>query len=160
KFLDVLNAREYMAFVNEARTNNGLAPLYTDQQIDSIAAATDFDWQRAILKDNFSHNQQIVLSGQDNRNNYLVSGNYTDQNSLIQNAGFKRYGIRLNYERKITDKLTFGIRSNLSLNDRKYGQQSNWTGITGSNAVRGAMMYSPIQTAYDDDGEVDMDFVN
>lgn len=160
KYLDVLNSREYMNFINEARASGGLAPRFDEQAIDSISAAINFDWQREILKNSFSHNQQLSLSGADERNKYYVTGNYTDQNSLILNAGFKRYGFRLNYERKVSGRLTFGLNTNMSLMDRQYGQQSNATAITNSNVVLGAMIYTPIQGAYDLENDIDDAFVN
>lgn len=160
KYINVLNAREFMAFYNEASINNGADSVYKQYKIDSIANVIDFDWQKEVLKSSFSQNHQLSVSGRDDRNGYLISGNYTDQNSLIQNAGFKRYGLRINYDRKVSDKLSIALRSNISIMNRNYGVQSNAVGLPTANAVLGSLIFSPIRSAYTDDGELDGAFTN
>ena len=160
KKIDVLNSRDYMHFRNEAALNSGLDSAYRQRQIDSIAQAVNVNWQDLVYQEKLSQEHLLSVSGRGDRENYLISGNYTDQNSLIQNAGFKRYGLRINYERKVSDKFTVNLRSFMSSTNRQYGQQGNWTGIPGSNAVLGALIYTPLQNATNDEGMLDETFNN
>lgn len=160
KYIDVLGSREYMEFVNEGRINSGLEPAFTSAQMDSIVQTTNVNWQKLVLQNNFSHDQLAQLSGRDDHNNYLISGNVSNQQSLIKNAGFKRYGIRFNYERKISDKLTVSVKSNLSYTDRKFGQQSSRVGTPGQSAVLGSLIFAPINNWVNEEGDLNDALVN
>ncbi|AKQ46185.1 hypothetical protein TH63_12025 [Rufibacter radiotolerans] len=165
KKLKVLNTRDYLNYRNEASLNDGKDSVYTHMEVDSILRKSpNIDWQDEVYSSPINHTQQLSFSGKDEKSSYLLSANYTDQESILTNADFKRYGLRLNYTREVTKKLTVGIRTYFSIADRNYGQESNWTGILGSSAVLGALSFNPLRTPYviNDEGasELDENFTN
>ncbi|OAQ40334.1 hypothetical protein A5893_05115 [Pedobacter psychrophilus] len=161
KQLDMLSSYEYMIMKNEANVNDGKAPVYNDNTLDSISKALNINWQDEVYRNAISQDHQISITGKDQKYSYLLSGNYSDQQSVIQKAGYKRGGVRLNYERQISPKLTVGLRTYLSVADRKFGLQSNWTGILGSTVVLGALSFNPLQNPYDPEtGDFDEDLAN
>lgn len=168
KKLNVLSSANYAHFRNEAYLNEGgdssnlgsAGGTFSLHQIDSLYSAPNVDWQDVIYRDALSQDHQVSVSGRDPKNRYLLSGNFSDQQSIMRKAEFERYGLRFNFEREVTPKLTVGIRNYFSLSNRIYGQQSNWTGILGSSAVMGALSFNPLRTPYNEDGEVDEEFAN
>lgn len=160
KLIPVLNTTDYLAFVNEANVNDGKAAVYTQAQIDSTAAVTNSNFQDLIYRTAISQDHQLSLSGGEAKNNYLISGNYTDQNSMIINAGLTRAGLRANYDRQVTDKLKISMRSYVSLTTRNYAQQSNGAQVLSATAVAGALAFRPDKSPYDASGELDEDFAN
>lgn len=169
KQLKMLSSLDYMIYRNEAYLNDGgpgltpgdpLTKPYSDFQLDSISKAININWQDEVYHKAFSQDHQVSFSGRDAKSNYLISGNYSDQKSIIKNAGYKRYGFRVNYERHLSNRLTVGINTYYSLANRLYGQQSNWTGILGSSAVMGALSFNPLQSAFDANGDLDENFAN
>ncbi|TZF85503.1 TonB-dependent receptor (plasmid) [Pedobacter sp. BS3] len=158
KKIPLLNNYEYMLFKNEAMVNDGLAPTYKQAQLDTASRMPNTDWQDLIYRNALSQDYQISFSGRENKKyNYLLSGNYSDQQSIIINAGYRKGGVRLNYERNVSPKLTLGLRTALSLTDRKFGLQSSWTGLAGSSVVLGALWYNPLRepTSADNSGDED-----
>ncbi len=169
KQLKMLSSLDYMNYRNEAYLNDGGAGLtpgdpvtkpYSDFQLDSISNAININWQDEVYRNALSQDHQLAFSGRDAKSNYLISGNFSDQNSILQNASYKRYGLRVTYERQISSRLTVGIKTYFSLANRNYGQQSNWTGILGSSAVMGALSFNPLKSAYEPDGTLDEEFAN
>lgn len=166
KRLDVLNSLEYMQMKNEAAVNdgtfgNGIVTTYSDFQLDSISKAININWQDLVYRGAVAQDYQLSFSGKEKGFNYLLSGNYSDQQSIIDKAGFTKGGLRLNFEKNISPKLTVGLRSFLALADRKFGLQSNWTGILGSSVVMGAISFNPLQNPFDPEtGEIDEDLAN
>ncbi|MEJ7691478.1 TonB-dependent receptor [Daejeonella sp.] len=160
KKLDVLSSRQYMDFRNEAALNDGLTAPFTAFQLDSVEKTQGIIWQDLIYRNAFSQDHQLSVSGRDDKSNYYITGNFSDQNSIIRNAGFKRGGLRVNYEKKVSPKLTVGIRNYFSLADRNFGQQSNKEGIFGSSAVGGALSFNPLNSPYLEDGTIDETFAN
>lgn len=168
KKIKMLNSADYAHFRNEAYLNDGgdsaglgtAGGTYSLSQIDSLYSARNVDWQEEVYRNALSQDHQISISGRDPRNRYLLSGNYSDQKSIIRGASFDRYGLRFNFEREVNSRFTVGLRNYFSLSNRVYGQQSNWTGILGSSAVMGALSFNPLRTPYNDDGDVDESFAN
>lgn len=159
--IKMLGARDFMTYKNEANLNDGKDSVYTQHVMDSmLATGISMNWQDAIYETALSQDHQISLSGRDGRNDYLVSGNYSDQRGIIKNAQYKRYGFRANFSRQVNDKLKISIKNYFSMADRYYGQQSNWTGIMGSSAVMGALVTNPLQEPFEADGDLDETFAN
>ncbi len=105
-------------------------------QLDSIQLVANTDWQDLVYRKALSQDHQVSFSGSDPKGNFLISLNYTKQNSIVNYAGFTRGGIRINFEKEIIPKLTVGLRSYFSIANRDFAQQSNGTGILGSSAER------------------------
>jgi TonB-linked SusC/RagA family outer membrane protein len=161
KQLDMLSSFEYMLMKNEAAVNDGKANVYSDLQLDSISKTLNVNWQDVVYRNAISQDHNLSFSGKDDKYSYLLTANYSDQESILKKAGFAKGGVRLNYERQITPKLKVGLRTFLSLADRKFGLQSNWTGILGSTAVLGALTFNPLQNPFDPEtGEFDEDLAN
>jgi TonB-dependent starch-binding outer membrane protein SusC len=156
----MLSSYDYMLYRNEALKNDGKDTLYTQAQLDSISLEQNTDWQDLVYRKAVSQDHQVSISGRDAKSNYLLSGNYSDQKSIIRLASFKKYGLRMNYQRQISPRLKFAMRNYMSISDRVYGQQSNWTGILGSSVVMGALAFNPLRIPYDADGSIDEDLVN
>ncbi|WP_114778533.1 SusC/RagA family TonB-linked outer membrane protein [Botryobacter ruber] len=160
KKLKVLSSLDYMNYRNEANLNDGKDSLYVAHQLDSISRTINVDWQDVIYKPALSQQHQMSLSGKDDKSSYYITGSYSNNNSIMKNADFTRYGLRVNLTRNVSQKISVGIRSYFSLADRNYGQESNWTGILGSSAVMGALAFNPLRGGFNDDGTLDEEFAN
>ena len=54
------------------------------------------DWQSLVFRKGSGQQHQITLSGGGDKTTFLVSGNYLNQNGIVNNSGFKRYILRTN----------------------------------------------------------------
>ena len=90
---EVLNAKEYMVIMNEARINDGGAPLYSAAEI--AAAGKGTDWQDETFYYNAPITQhQLSVSGGTDRATYFVSLGYFKQDGIVGG----NYG-KSNYDR-------------------------------------------------------------
>ncbi|KAB7731784.1 SusC/RagA family TonB-linked outer membrane protein [Rudanella paleaurantiibacter] len=149
KFYPVLNAREYAQFVNDANTNEGRAPVYTPAQVDAFGQGTD--WQREIFRSAPIQNYQLSMSGGDEKTQYVLSGGYFKQDGIVTNSDFDRYSLRLNLDRKLTDKIKVG--NSLTVN-RTVTNQSRTDGDLGSAGLVtiAALQFPPILPVFNPDG--------
>lgn len=151
KQIDMLSSLEYMQFRNEAVTNGGAAPEFSQKQLDSIQLSPNTNWQDLVYRNALSQDHQISFSGREQKSNFLITANYAEANGIILNSDYTRGGVRLNYETQISPKLTVGLRTYFSLANRDFAQQSNGTGILGSSAVMGALSFNPLNVPYQKD---------
>lgn len=122
KKLDLMTANEWATFQKKYFYNKG---GYTDEQIAAMGDGTD--WQEAMLRSAFRQSHEVSVNGGGEKSRYAFSANYTDQDGIIINSGFKRYNFHLNAEWELFEGLTFGLSST-------YGQTKQ-EGLTTTEKV-------------------------
>lgn len=154
KRLNVLNATEWARYQKQYFYNKG---GYTDEQIDALGAGTD--WQDAVLRSTVSHSHNLTISSGDDRTRFLLGANIIDQKGIVLNTGFSRSALRLNADRRLTDKLTVEAALNVSRN-----KQDGLTTTTGvsfnsspyqggiTNSLTYALLMPPVVPIYKADG--------
>jgi len=150
KTLDLLNASQWESLVNDVNLSDGVKSTFTGAQI--AAAGVGSNWQQAALRNAPVTNDELSISGGDEKSRYLISGNYFNQEGNILNTGFKRYSARVNYEKNVTDK--FKISTNIfgsqSIEEKLYG--SAYNSINFSNAYANLLLTSPLALIRNPDG--------
>ncbi|HJT75538.1 MAG TPA: SusC/RagA family TonB-linked outer membrane protein, partial [Chitinophaga sp.] len=145
----VLNAREYAEFVNEANTNDGLQPVYTQQQIDSFGAGTD--WQDQIFRTAPMATYQLLISGGDEKTQFALSAGYYTQKGVVVNSGFDRYSLRVNLDRKLNKRIKVG--NSLTVNRTATNQSRTDGDLGGAGLVTmAALQFPPILKPRNADG--------
>ena len=96
KKLDLLNACEWGDLYLEIATPTQIANSGLTPEIVAAWGEGD-DWQSAALRTATTQNHQLSISGGDERTRYLISGNFSDQDGILVNTGFKRYSGRVNF---------------------------------------------------------------
>ncbi|MDR6782596.1 TonB-linked SusC/RagA family outer membrane protein [Pedobacter africanus] len=110
----LVNALDYMLLINEAYTNTGRTPLYTEALIQKYreqnGVSSDLypntDWQKETLTGSgLQQSHFLTVQGGTQKVKILGSFGLFDQKGLIENSGFKRYTIRSNADITFSDKL-------------------------------------------------------
>ncbi len=103
----------YMAKMNEAYTNMGRTPLYTEQYLADYQRYKkidpdrypDTDWQKELYTGSgFTQRHHVSVSGGD-KVSVMGSFAYQDQQGLIPNFRSERYSFRLNTKMHVKDNL-------------------------------------------------------
>ncbi|MBD2755842.1 SusC/RagA family TonB-linked outer membrane protein [Spirosoma validum] len=144
KRYDILPAGEFAEIVNARATATGSGLPFTAAQIDDYKRNGGTDWQNLVFRNGTGQQHQITVSGGSDKTTFLVSGNYLNQNGIVNNSDFKRYILRTNINTQINDKLSF--RVNL------WGTRTeNHNTLDGGPIVQ-ALAWAPTTPAYGSDG--------
>ena len=143
---EVLNAKEYMVIMNEARINDGGAPLYSAAEIASAGKGTD--WQDETFYYNAPITQhQLSASGGTDKATYFLSVGYFKQDGIVGGnygkSNYDRLSLRSNNtyvpfetkDRNFLNKLT--LTANIAYSN------INATGIT-TNSEFGSVLGSAV----------------
>lgn len=99
---------------------------------DGYAYGNDnIDWFKAIFRDNaFSHEHNFSINGGNEGLNYYVSGNFLDQDGLMQfnQDKYKRFASTVKLNAKVTDWLQFNYNGRFVRED--YGRPSDLSSNT------------------------------
>ena len=134
KQYDVLNAEQWGQAYWTANQNAGLVashPFYgsgdTPQlkeylDADGKVKSASTDWQDEVFSSAWTNNLSASVSNSSEKGSFMLSGNYINQNGLMNNTFYRRYTARLNSTYNISK--VFSAGENLMIakwNDRGYG---------------------------------------
>jgi len=152
--LPLTNAQQYATLVTEAYANEG-APVPADYR-DLLAGAlqdgaTGTDYQKLVLQKGLITNYSLSASGGTEQNRYLISGNYFQQNGIVQQSGLKKYVLRLNDDATLTKFLKAGVSATFT-NSNQTGAGDGTGNPTYSTVLQNAIQANPISSPYNADG--------
>ncbi|MDO6439304.1 TonB-dependent receptor [Cyclobacterium sp. 1_MG-2023] len=130
---EIVGAIDHMEMANEAFTNIGNDPQYTDEFIADYKAGMpsdqypDTDWQ-AITMSNaaFMQNHNLSINAGSEKSKLFASVSYLDQEGIIPNTSFNRFNLRLNSDINVSERLT--LSTDIFLRRAFQKQPSSGTG--------------------------------
>ncbi|MFO7668324.1 MAG: TonB-dependent receptor [Bacteroidales bacterium] len=138
--VDVLNAEEFAALHNDMMLNGGMELNPANADPEALGEGTD--WLGALFRTAPMQNYSLSYSGGSDKTSYYVSGNYFDQQGIVDNTGFKRISFKFNSQSQVTDRVKFGNMITLN-HDNKY---------SGSYNILNTLRALPTQAIYNPDG--------
>ncbi|MFC4870794.1 SusC/RagA family TonB-linked outer membrane protein [Negadavirga shengliensis] len=130
---NIVGALDHMEMTNEAFTNIGNDPQYSDQFLQEYRANMpsdrypDTDWQKLTMSNSaFMQSHNISVNAGSQRARLFGSINYLNQDGIIPNTDFNRFNIRMNSDVDVTDRLTFS--TDIFLRRTLENQPANGTG--------------------------------
>jgi len=144
---NVLSAEDYMRLVNEGLTNNGSAPVHSDDKINTWDAKSKTDPDHfprnvptdIIKKDAPQQSYSVQLSGGSDRVKYYTNLGFFNQQGMFPQIDYTRYNYTMNLEAKVTNTTTFSLGINGSNEvDRGLDPQHN-----AGNLLRSTYKYIP-----------------
>jgi TonB-linked SusC/RagA family outer membrane protein len=96
-FIDFVGAEDFMNLYNLARTNEGNAPLYVQQDFDDFRAGKlkETIWYREIFKYNqLINNNHVSFAGKTKALKYNVSAAYDYQAGSVERNNYNRYIVK------------------------------------------------------------------
>lgn len=172
---DVLSPRDYMLQANRYLKEkwlyeNNIAPYgnkslgeasyeyiprYADGQINGNVTGTD--WVDQVLRDGFTQQHNVSMSGGANGMAYLASLNYYDQAGIIKNNDYQRFTGRVNLDQKLGDYIKVGLSASMSRNKNKNVSLGGGTGDNTYGILQLAITANPLLPVKDENGKYPID---
>lgn len=150
KRLDLLNASEFGAYINDVYVNGGNNNIPFPNP-ESLGEGTD--WQDLVFRNgNLLSNQLSVSGGSDNIRYYTAVNHYGQKGTVIE-SDYRRFSGTSNLDMKVNDRIKIGTRLlfNRSILNGVRTQESS-SGTTAAGVISGALRFEPTQGIFDDAG--------
>ncbi|HZH73181.1 MAG TPA: TonB-dependent receptor, partial [Mariniphaga sp.] len=155
---EMVNSWEYAEIVNEAYTNMGQAPRYTEDQIQKFRAGNDpafpnFDHIDYLFGSGsgLQHKHSVGIQGGSQETQYLFSAGYYDKEGIIKKTYNDRYDLRLNLDSKLSESFDVSVKLFGYIdNNEQPNNGYDFGGLGG--IVRGAMRNSNAIPGFTEDG--------
>lgn len=148
KKLDLMNATEYAMFINETRANDGLAPFFSQNEIDSFGEG--FDWQDFAFQEAPLKTLSLNINGGNEKTQFSIGGSTLGQDGIVKGSNYNRYSLNTNITHKISEKLSVNVMNVLTRIETS-GKNSGGS-QRGASMISGIISAPPTLTAYNDDG--------
>ncbi|TDB67405.1 SusC/RagA family TonB-linked outer membrane protein [Arundinibacter roseus] len=148
KKLELMNAREYAQFYNQQATNDGLAPYFTQAQIDGFTDS--FDWQDLVFQRAPMQTHNLTISGGNEKTRFSIGGSTFAQEGIIKGSDYNRYSLRANITSDINSKFT--VQYGATLSKIVTQRRNNAGGNRGGTMISAAISSPPTLTPYNEDG--------
>lgn len=150
----VTDTETFMLLMNEARTNSGLTPAFSEDVIElyrtpSYRNACSTDWFDQIFKTATTQEYNISAHGGSDKTKYYFSLGYMKQGSIVSDGNYERITSRLTLESDVLPKLKVGTVMGYT-----YGNQRTPNGSVNEVFALDIMRASPLNPAYNDDGTI------
>jgi len=148
--LKMLNAKEYMAIMDEQSVNsgNGLIDWSKYSLADADGNAYDTDWIDQMLKDNAStESYNLSITGGGKAATYALSLGYMSQEGIMGGkavSDYERYNFRLNSDQTVASWLKIGEQLGVVYKKTKGIN----VGDFNNNSLRSAYAASPLMPVY------------
>jgi TonB-linked SusC/RagA family outer membrane protein len=148
KKMDVMDAYQYALLKNEAYTNEGSNPVYSESDLQEIRNNPELgtNWQDEVFQVAPTQEYNISFTGGDRKTNYAITGGYNKQEGIIKSTDFERFTSRINLSRQMNSWLKAGTHISAF---RIFSNQQN---VDGLGVVNGATQFSPILPIYSGQG--------
>jgi TonB-linked SusC/RagA family outer membrane protein len=136
---NMVNGLDHMQMINEAHTNVGRTPLFSEAYIsDYIANKStnpdlypDTDWRKEVLNGSgMQTNHAVSVSGGTDKIQFFGTAGMLHQEGLIKDVDFKRFFVRLNSNIQITSKLRGSF--DVYIRDQTRNAAPQFPGATGA----------------------------
>ncbi len=134
----VTDKNKYVALINESNDwNNQYVPISPD--IYPVST----DWYSKLLRNAFTQNHSLDVSGQNSSTNYSFGLNYFDQDGIMDTENnYNRINLRMRAEQQTNKWLKLGGNVMVSMYDKTSAEE---------NALRQAYINAPVYPVYDAD---------
>ncbi len=146
KTLAVLSASQFAELENETYKNN----FYPDP----ASLGQGVDWQGLIFREAPIHSHQLSINGGSEKTQFVISGNYFNQDGIIINSNFKRYAARLNLDHELSKAVKVGASILGSYNVNTGIQTGVTTEAVTNNILAAAISAPPTMLPYREDGSI------
>lgn len=144
----MLNASQYMNKMEESWNNSGFTgtnPYTADKNRADLA---NTNWLKELFETGRTQNMQVAASGGNDKVQFLISGEYFDQDGIFifNNDKFSRYDFRTNINANLSERLSVG--TNLQLSNTNQNAVSSRGDVPG--IIRHAFIRPPVIPVYKD----------
>ncbi|HTE25860.1 SusC/RagA family TonB-linked outer membrane protein [Flavitalea sp.] len=138
--------------VNTANNTNTIIPVEVLPYLNGTSGLVNTDWQDEIFRNALIQDHSVSVSGGSENFRYYTSLEYLNQEGIIVNSNFNRYGARVNLDGN-RGIFKFGLNFNPSaITEKRVNSDGTYASAEGGGVVSSALHYAPIWPVYNPDG--------
>lgn len=154
KYVDVLNASEYLDMVIEARANSGTISQYRSLiDLRDSGNYLDTDWQDQIFRNALNYRGNVSISGGSDKIRYNFSMGYQDEDGILLNSFYRKITVKGGFEARLAPWIKFGANFSPTYGYTRSQKPSGGNTEDVSGVIAEALTGAPILPVYQPNGD-------
>ena len=113
--------------------------VVTNPETGAVSEIAVADWQNQIFRTGVEQEYFASVSGGTDKGYYSFSGSYTNQQGIVKNSGYEKFGLSINTAWHLTKWLEIGTSQHFSLATSDFQK----TNSESQNIIRSALLFPP-----------------
>ena len=148
KKIDMMDAQEYMLFINEKNAFNGKPQMFTAQEILNPRANTN--WQDEVFRNAAITSHSVTARGGTEKFQAALTTSYFYQDGIIKNNNYQRYNI--NADMKYNPTKWLSIRGNVIVSRIDQDAMTSESAGRETSVTANSLLSCPLASVYNADG--------
>lgn len=154
KYVDVLEAADYLDMVIEARTNAGTIEQYQALvDLRDSGNYLDTNWQDEIFRNALNYRGNVSLSGGSDKVRYNFSVGYQDEDGILLNSFYQRVSIKGGFEARLNKWAKVGASFAPTWSKTRSQRPTGGNTEDVSGVIAEALTAAPILPVYQPNGD-------
>ncbi len=149
--IEMMNAREYMEYVNDVKQQSNDQLAYPDINGVVSQIGEGFNWWDEMIGTGTQQQYYLSLDGGTENVTYTTSVGYLQNDALLSNVDYSRLNVRFSIIGKVTDRMKLGGTFNYSGTTQNDYFDSSWM---KAEPLMAGLRFRPTQTPYDESGQL------
>lgn len=124
-------------------------PNYLQAYLDGEQGLTNTDWNDAVFREAVQQSHYISILGGNENSDFSVSFGFLDQDNIIIDSDYNRYTNNIRFNTELSDKVKFGINTNLSAFNANPTGSAGWSESKINKIVDPAFSITLMQPYYE-----------
>ncbi|WP_437361951.1 SusC/RagA family TonB-linked outer membrane protein [Olivibacter jilunii] len=154
--IDLMNSSQLLSYQRDLMRAAGMSEEEVLSRRPDFLQETNTNWYDMAFQSTKNQTYNLSASGGNDKTQYFGSGEYFDQEGGLVGSHFKRYGVRLNVDHKLSDKFDLSFKLNGSYTD----QRSAGAGNSYASPILQMFFNTPYVPAYNTDGSLSDGFTS
>ena len=153
RLIDMLDLDGFAEYMAAAGSTTYDKYIYAD---DTRTALSPYgiNWQKYVTRTAFNKRTSLSVANRVNGTSYMFSLGYNDVQGVVKQSGMNVMKMRLNLDQKVTDRVTAGIKVNMSRSVSDMLQGASSAGLTSNTSfIRATINGRPYRVPGEDDDE-------
>lgn len=161
--IEMVGAQDYAAYRHTVSPTDGQWGTDTngDGTLDAVKDMTgipEYNWQDLLFRNALTQSYNVNYSGGNLKTTFATALNYLNQEGLVLDNSYKRYGLSLKINHKATDKLKLGTTINASQVISTGIVSNGGEGVRNYNGlIQNILFYKPVNVQSESDINLDPD---
>ena len=125
--------------------------------VDGQPGLTNTNWTDEVLSSALQQNHYLNFSGGTSKTDYAISFGYFDADNIVVDADYRRYTTNFRFNTDLSNRIRFGITSNLAFSDANPVGARGWSDFNLGNAPDPAfavILMHPYYSPFNADGSL------
>lgn len=154
RYVDVLDSKDYLDMIIEARTNNGTIGNFPGLlKLRESGDYANTDWQDEIFRNALNYRANANVTGGNENVTYHFSVNYQNEDGILLNSYYRKVNVKGGFDARLNKYVKIGVGFSPTYTKKRAQQPAGGGTEDVTGVIAEALSYPPILPVWQPNGD-------